>query len=164
VLQDYGTTPNAVELVSFYAKNSVRFRSPEALRKVIEACTGRGQSEDTPRHRRHAIRKQLSREQIDTLVTGYQAGISSPQLAGQYGIERHSVSRILGEEGVVLREDVCLTAKQQEEIARLYVVEQLSIAKVAARLGLSLSPVRGVLATQGVKLRGRHERPNRQHS
>ena len=150
-----------VELVSFYTKNSVRFKSAEVIGKMLESCVGRKPLEDTQHHRTHAIGKRLSRDEIDDLVAMYKAGRTSRQLAVEYGITRHSVCNVLRAEGLVLQEVWQLTADQQREVVRLYIAEQLSVAKVAARLGLAPSRVQRILAKEEVELRGRHDRPDR---
>jgi predicted HTH domain antitoxin len=71
---------------------------------------------------------------------------------------KQTVRTHLKHEGVRLRPKRALEGVLGDEAVRLYVEEQLSLAKVAGRLGVSADAVRRVLVQLGIERRDRYQK------
>jgi DNA invertase Pin-like site-specific DNA recombinase len=89
----------------------------------------------------------------------YELGMSALQLAGEYGINRRTVTKHLRNEGIILRGgQIKLTPDVIAKAARLYDSGH-SLAQVGGILGVDASTIHKALNKIGVKLRDTHGRP-----
>lgn len=102
----------------------------------------------------HAARRRLPTETIQQLVTDYQAGTPSTQLATRYGISKGAVLRLLREQGVPIRRQP-MTATKIAQAIQLY-RQGLSLAAVGAQLGYDHGTIHRVLRQAGVATRDSH--------
>lgn len=148
---------NGVELVSLYSKNSNRGESSRIEQLLSEQPSQSG-VEASITHLHRDSRRRLGKKKLAELVASFEAGVSSRALAEQYSLERHTVYRLLADHGFVLKIEHEITPEEQLRAVGLYVDHGYSIARVAAELGIGLSPARRALRNGGVTLRGRHQR------
>jgi hypothetical protein len=93
------------------------------------------------------------------LAAHYRNGKSAFELARQYGINRHTVTRHLKREGVIIRgSQVRMTPELIAKAACLYASGQ-SLAKVGAHLSVDPTTVHKSLKKAGVNMRDSHGRP-----
>jgi len=104
----------------------------------------------------HAARRRLSVDAIRQLVTDYQAGVPSTQLATRYGISKGAVLRLLREQGIAIRRKA-ITAAEVEQAIQLY-GQGLSLAAVGAQLGYDHGTIHRALKRAGIALRDSHGR------
>jgi IS30 family transposase len=100
--------------------------------------------------------RRLGPAEVASLVERYQAGATARQLAGEFGVHRVTVGKLLRREGVRLRLDG-LDPNQVEQAARLY-AQGWSSARIGARLGVAPSTVWRGLISRGVRMRDTHGR------
>jgi hypothetical protein len=86
----------------------------------------------------HAARRRLSAEAIQQLVTGYQAGVPSTQLARRYGISKGAVLRLLRDREVPVRLQR-ITGDDVQEAIQLYRAGN-SLAVTGAKLAIARAP------------------------
>lgn len=92
------------------------------------------------------------------LAKQYELGLSALDLARQYGINRHTVTKHLRKEGVTIRGgQTKLTSNVIAKGTQLYAAGQ-SLADVGAHLGVDTSTVHKAFKRAGVKLRDTHGR------
>lgn len=113
----------------------------------------RGPSEPISRSTRQTQRR-LRGPEIDELVTGYQAGATVYDLAGQFGVHRNTGSASLKRQGVGLRQQP-LSPTQIADATQFY-RDGLSLLKVGERLGCGAECVRQALKKAGVEIRPRN--------
>ena len=89
-------------------------------------------------------------------AAAYEAGESVGGLAEHFGLHRTTIANLL-DNADVARRPKGLTHEQVREAVRLY-ADGLSVAKVAARFGLSPNGMDKALKRAGVVLRNRHWR------
>jgi hypothetical protein len=99
----------------------------------------------------HAARRRLSAEIIQQLLTDYQAGVPSAQLAQRHGISKGAVLRLLREHQVPVRLQR-ITPAEVEQAIQLYEAGN-SLAVVGNRLGYSPGTIHLALRRAGVDLR-----------
>lgn len=93
------------------------------------------------------------------MVADYEAGMSTTQLTGEYGLRKASVLRLLHEAGTDMRRRQPFSERQVDEAARLY-ASGLSVAAIGLRLEAHPSTVWRTLKARGVTLRPpRNRRP-----
>jgi transposase-like protein len=111
------------------------------------------------RDRNYQPNRRLTPAELVQLAEQYQPGLSALELARQYGINRHTVTKHLREEGIIIRGGrVKLTTDKITMAARLYASGQ-SLADVAENLGVDPTTVHKQLRKHGTKMRDTHGRP-----
>ena len=100
----------------------------------------------------HALNRRLSSEQVQAIVTEYQAGSSSPVLAEQFGIAKSSVLQILHQHGMAIHKRRGMSQEQVAEAVLLY-EQGWSMAKIAAEMRVDDSTVYRRLKATGVATR-----------
>jgi len=83
-------------------------------------------------------------------------GVRFREIGARFGLHRETVAEILEKAGVRKRASHPTRDQQTRrdgEIIRLYVEERLSLREIAARCGLSVSGIRGILERAGVQAR-----------
>jgi DNA invertase Pin-like site-specific DNA recombinase len=100
---------------------------------------------------------QLSNDQIQQLIAGYQSGSTVYELADQFGIDRKTVSRILRRHDIPMRR-TGLLPEQIDEATRLY-EDGWSTAQIAAHLHTDQRTVQRRLSERHVTMRDTHGRP-----
>lgn len=100
---------------------------------------------------------QLEQDQIQHLISTYQAGATVYEVAAQFGIARQTVSGILRHHGVPLRRQG-LSPEQIDQAARLY-HSGWSLARIGDRVGADAETVRQRLRQRGVRMRDPQGRP-----
>lgn len=104
----------------------------------------------------HAARRRLPAESIQQLLTDYQAGVPSTQLAQRYGISKGAVLRLLREHRVPVRLQR-ITAPEVEQAIQLYQAGN-PLAAVGVKLGYDPGTVHRALRQAGVAMRDCHGR------
>jgi DNA-directed RNA polymerase specialized sigma24 family protein len=105
------------------------------------------------RHRR--LNRCLPPHTIAELVAAYSSGISTNELCRRYGISKGGVLKLLADHNVTMRQQ-SMTEQEIDEATRLYVDEELSIRKIAVKLGKSKGSVWKALHDRGVRMRPAH--------
>ena len=95
---------------------------------------------------RYRLTDRFTPEELDQLVTRYQAGETSTALAREYGIAKSTFLRLLAERGVGTRPRG-LTPGKEEEILRLR-KQGMIIREIAKRVGCSYDVARIFLLDQ----------------
>jgi hypothetical protein len=95
-----------------------------------------------------------SESSADDLVSKYESGATTYELAEQFAVNRVTVTKTLERRSVPIRYQ-WLTSKQVVQAISLY-ARCLSLAKVGAELGCNHGTVRLALRAAGVKLRPRN--------
>jgi transposase-like protein len=102
--------------------------------------------------------RRLSPAERAQLAKQYQLGMSALELARQYGINRHTVTKHLRSDGVILRGgQTKMTPDATEKAAQLYASGQ-SLSQIGAHLGVDATTVHKALKKAGVKMRDTHSR------
>lgn len=99
----------------------------------------------------------LEQDQIERLISTYQAGATVYDVAAQFGIARQTVSGILKHHGVPLRRQG-LSPEQIDQASRLY-HSGWSLARIGDHLGADAEIVRQRLRQRGVRMRDPQGRP-----
>jgi DNA invertase Pin-like site-specific DNA recombinase len=94
---------------------------------------------------------QLTDEQVRELVTEYQAGATTYELAAKFGIGREKVSTILKHKGVTMRRQG-LSPEQVDAAVRLY-EQGWSLAKIGEKYKVNDTTVLTRLRERGVRTR-----------
>lgn len=97
------------------------------------------------------LRRRLSSQVIEELVTRYNQGESARALGQEFGVSKTGLRELLLSEGVQFRKQG-LAPADIERAAQLY-ESGLTIAEVASQVGFSYSAVRAALHKRGVPLR-----------
>lgn len=100
-----------------------------------------------------SLRRRLSPQQIEELVSRYNAGEDTPALSRAYGISRGGLRKLLLSRGVSFRKQP-MTPEDAERAMRLY-EHGLTIKEVVDQVGYSFSTVRRLLHASGVVVRER---------
>jgi len=101
--------------------------------------------------------RQLDADQVQELIVGYRGGATVYELGDRFGIERRTVSRILGRHGVLMRRRG-LSPEQVDDAVHLYGLGW-SLARVGRHLTVEHSTVLAKLRERGVPTRDTHGRP-----
>jgi hypothetical protein len=131
----YNTKQQVSELKSLFS------RLPEASKPLRPGR--RGQVPGSAR--------QLKSQQVQELISGYQAGATVYQLGEQFGIDRRTVSTILHRHDVPMRRRG-LSPDQIDEVVRLY-GEGWSLARVGEQMSVDPTTVLARLRERGVRMR-----------
>jgi hypothetical protein len=100
--------------------------------------------------RRPGTAKQLEVDDVQTLITGYQAGATVYDLGRQLGIDRRTVSQILHRHDVPIRGR--LSPEQVADARRLY-EDGWSLARIGQKFDTTANTVRKRLLECGVAMR-----------
>jgi hypothetical protein len=104
--------------------------------------------------------RRLTAAERTELAAQYRDGKSAFELARQYGINRHTVTKHLQREGVIIRgSQVKMTPELIAKAAYLYASGQ-SLVKVGAHLSVDPTTVHKALKNAGMNMRDSHGRPN----
>jgi hypothetical protein len=127
----------------------------EQLREKLPSLDARMPTLATRDRPRRA--RQLSTDQIQELIAGYQSGSTVYELGVQFGIERRTVSTILHRHGVPMRRR-SLSPDQVDHAVHLYNLGW-SLARVGEHLGVNHTTVLTKLRERGIPTRDTHGRP-----
>jgi IS30 family transposase len=128
----------------------------EALEKLLRKLPDRTAAAPRPVDRPKPGRvRHLEPEQVEKLITGYQAGATVYELGNLLGINRKTVSRTLRRHGVPMRR-TGLLPEQIDEAARLY-DDGWSTAQIAGHLNTNQRTVQRRLNEQGTTTSGKHQ-------
>lgn len=105
-----------------------------------------------PKSVARSLRRRLSPEAQEAIVSRYTAGESALALGQEYGISRDGVRRLLKSAGVPIRTQTVVTPKVTQRILGLY-ENGLTIRQVAAQVGCAYGTVRGVLHENDAEVR-----------
>jgi hypothetical protein len=144
-----------VELREAYYNPKDQVKALEQLREKLpslDTLLPATAKRDRPRRAR-----QLSAEQIQELIGGYQAGSTVYELGAQFGIERRTASTILHRHGVTMRRR-SLSPDQVDHAIHLYNLGW-PLARVGERLGVAHTTVLTTLRERGIPTRDTHGRP-----
>lgn len=100
------------------------------------------------------VSRPLKPRQVDALVAGYEGGKAVKELAGEFGIDRRTVSRHLRRANVSIRR-VGLNSEQAAEAAEMYEAGWSS-GRLAKRFDVSADTVHRALLQWGVSGKGWH--------
>ena len=131
-------------------------RSHQGKRLQHLLQTGRGGLSRPRTQTKKQVQTRLTRSQIDDLVSAYQSGCTTYELAAEFSIHRLTVSEILIREGVP-RRNASLSPESVQEAIRLYRTG-LSLAVVGNRLGCDPGTVRLALIAAQEPRRDTHGR------
>ncbi|RIJ67844.1 hypothetical protein D1871_23090 [Nakamurella silvestris] len=98
--------------------------------------------------------RRLTEPEIDELVSSYLCTNNVRAVARQLGLDRRTVSDILGRRSVVIS-PFALSEQQLGRAIHLYQVEHLTLAAVARQVGSKPNTVRDALLRRGVTMRKR---------
>jgi hypothetical protein len=142
------TTP--VEVAGRYSN----LRDQDKCIQELLAIVPQGSSEANFRTPRQ-VQRRLNSDEVDELVTQYQAGVKVRELAAIFGIHRDTVSEILDRQGVTRRQrgippelvDQVIASYQSGSslatIGAKLLVDPGTVALALRNAGLSLRPRRG---------------------
>jgi len=138
--------------------NSLMPPTPDAVAKLAHLAhkmPAESPARETHPSRPRNLRRRLTPQVIEEIVTRYTAGEKTPALSREFGISESSVRDLLGAEGITLRghaitlEDIGRTVRLCES--------GLTITAVAAQLGYAHGTIRTALLKHGGVLRSRRE-------
>jgi hypothetical protein len=110
----------------------------------------------SPTPRVHAVQRRLSPHTIQQLITDYQTGTPSTQLAKRYGFSKGAVLRLLGEQSIPIRRQSMTTADIRQA-TQLYQAGN-SLVAVGAKLGYDHGTIQRALRRAGTAMRDSHGR------
>lgn len=132
-----------------YSKTEQQVSELEALIKKLPDPAA--PVRQTPKRRTPGTARQLRADEIQELITGYQAGATVYELGEQFNIERRTVSNILHRHGVPMRRRG-LSAEQIDEAVRLY-GQGWSLARIGRKMNVDPTTVLTKLRERGVRIR-----------
>lgn len=97
------------------------------------------------------LSNRLSDDQISSIASKYGEGVSSVELAAQYGVSKTSIVALLRQQHIPIR-DKRLTPEIQQLAISLY-IEGNSLATIGKRINASPNSVRKLLMREGVSRR-----------
>lgn len=132
--------------------------TPEAVAKL--AHLSRQMPAESPANemqppRPRNLRRRLTPQAIEEIVTRYTAGEKTPVLSQAFDISESGLRDLLRAEGIVLRGHA-ITEEDAEQAVQLY-GSGLTMTAVAAQLGYAHGTIRTALLKRGVVLRSRRE-------
>ncbi len=80
--------------------------------------------------------KHLSEQETRTIIEKYNAGVSTYDLAQEFGCHRYTISNALKRNGIVVNKHVEGRKYKPEEVIRLYVEEKKSVNQIAEMFGV----------------------------
>jgi hypothetical protein len=145
----------SVDLGGTYYNTKPQVEALEALlRKLPDTAEPARPPIERPKSRRA---RQLGADQVQELISGYQAGATVYELGDRFGIERRTVSSILHRHGVPMRRRG-LSSDQVDDAIHLYNLGW-SLARVGQHLGVDHTTVLTKLRQRGIPTRDTHGRP-----
>jgi hypothetical protein len=130
----------------------------EALDALLRKLPDTTEPAPLPADRRKPRRaRKLDADQIQELITGYEAGATVYELGDRFGIERRTVSNILKRHDIPMRRRG-LSTEQVDDAIHLYNLGW-SLARVGEHLGVDHVTVLTKLRERGVPTRDTHGRP-----
>ncbi|MGQ0776412.1 MAG: hypothetical protein ACT4NY_18630 [Pseudonocardiales bacterium] len=139
---------------TYYNTNAQVEALETLLRKLPDPTAPAPPPVDRPKPRRA---RQLDANQVQELITGYQAGATVYKLGDRFGIERRTVSNILHRHHVPMRHRG-LSSLQVDKAIHLYNLGW-SLARVGDHLGVDHTTVLTKLRERGIPTRDSHGRP-----
>ncbi|MGH8904876.1 MAG: helix-turn-helix domain-containing protein [Egibacteraceae bacterium] len=121
-----------MELPGAYYNTEHQVSELESLIKKLPDASG--PLRPARRDRLPGSARQLDSQQVQELITCYQAGATVYQLGDQFGVDRRTVSRILHRHNVPMRRRG-LSPGQISEALRLY-EQGWSLARIGERMGV----------------------------
>jgi hypothetical protein len=147
--------PEPVDLGGTYYNTKPQAEALETLlRKLPAPTTPASASSDRPKTGRA---RQLDANQVQELISGYEAGATVYELGDRFGIERRTVSTILHRHGIPMRRRG-LSPDQVDDAIHLYNLGW-SLARVGKHLNVDHVTVLNKLRERGVPTRDTHGRP-----
>jgi transposase-like protein len=144
------SNPVMVELLGRYSKMNSQVVK---LRELL--IPGPDQPVPAPRRtKQHQTR--LLPDRLEAFADAYQAGMTAPDLAEAFQINRATVFRIVERLGLPHHIPI-LGAEEIEEACRLY-MDGYSLVAVSQRLPVSPNTIRKELLRRGITLRSAHDR------
>jgi hypothetical protein len=104
------------------------------------------------------VQTRLTDAGVTQLIAAYQAGAKINQLATDFGINRNTVSSLIGGSSLITRRHRGLSSSAIAEATALYVAGW-SLVRLGDRFGCSTETVRQALQRSGVQCRKPWERP-----
>jgi Mn-dependent DtxR family transcriptional regulator len=143
-----------VELPGTYYNTKHQVSQLESLiKKLPEAF---GPPRPGQRGRLPGSARQLDSQQVQELISGYQASATVYQLGERFGVNRRTVSAILHRHGVPMRRRG-LSPAQIDKAVQLY-GEGWSLARIGERMAVDPTTVLARLRDRGVRMRDVHGR------
>lgn len=105
-----------------------------------------------------SVRRRLGGTGVGELLARHDEGWSIAALAREFGISRRSTRQLLRADGRQLQNVAPVTDAESQRIEVLYVVDRLSIARIAEQLALPVAAVRRTLRHRSVVMRPRGRR------
>ena len=94
--------------------------------------------------------KHLSKAETRTIVEKYKAGVSTYELAQEFGCHRCTISNALKRNGIVVDKHVEGRKYKTEEVIRLYTEEKKSVAELARMFDICDATIYKCLKRNGV--------------
>lgn len=94
--------------------------------------------------------KHLSEAETRTIVEKYKAGVSTYELAQEFGCHRYTISNALKRSGIVVDKHVEGRKYQTGEVIRLYVEEKKSVKQIAEMFGVCDATIYKCLKRNGI--------------
>ncbi len=148
--------PVVLELLRRYSRHQdVTVRLQRVYARASQAHREPGQGAPVQAREPHAVSRRLGSSTVAALITAYEAGATTAQLAEQYGVSRTAVKDLLHAHRTAVRRPVGLLDEDVNEAARLYEVGWL-LRKIAVKFNVSQENVRRQLLSRGVVMRSGH--------
>lgn len=138
---------------TYYNTNTQVEALETLLRKLPDSATPAQPSVDRAEPGRA---RQLDTDQVQALIQGYTAGVTTYELDDRFGIDRRTVTAILRRHGVEMRRRG-LSPGQVDDAIHLY-NSGWSLAQVGERLGVEPTTVLNRLRERGIPTRDTHGR------
>ena len=94
--------------------------------------------------------KHLTKAETRKIIEKYKAGVSTYDLAQEFGCHRYTISNALKRSGIVVDKHVEGRKYKTEEVIRLYVEEKKSVAELAKKFGVCDATIYKCLKRNGV--------------
>ena len=127
--------------------------TPDELRKLAELGDRDNGSSEPVSYRAHELSKRLGAEKVNEIVRRATAGESARSLAQELGVANSALTRMLREEGVVIRKSR-VGADDEQALACAYEAGY-TIAELEKQFKLSHGTVLRALHRSGVEMRAK---------
>ena len=94
--------------------------------------------------------KHLTKAETRTIVEKYKAGVSTYELAQEFGCHRYTISNALKRSGLIVDKHVEGRKYKTEEVIRLYKEEKKSVAELAKMFGVCDATIYKCLKRNGI--------------
>lgn len=94
--------------------------------------------------------KHLSEQEIRTIIEKYNSGVSTYDLAQEFGCHRYTISNALKRNGIIVDKHVEGRKYKPEEVIRLYAEEKKSVKQIADMFGVCDGSIYKCLKRNGV--------------